>query len=46
VEHELRFDRYRLDLQNEQLKRGARVIPLTAKVFAVLRYLVEHAGSS
>src|SRR5262249_8081828 len=35
---------YRLDRLNERLWRGNRIIPLRAKAFAVLRYLVEHAG--
>ena len=38
------FDRYRIDLLAEQLCRGNRNLPLTSKAFAVLRYLVEHAG--
>ena len=38
------FDRYRVDLAAEQLWRGSRSIALTSKAFAVLRYLVEHAG--
>jgi len=40
----LTFDRYRLDLPNEQLWQGNQVIPLPSKALAVLRYLVEHAG--
>ena len=40
----LTFDRYRLDLPNEQLWRGKLAIALTSQTFAVLRYLVEHAG--
>jgi DNA-binding winged helix-turn-helix (wHTH) protein/predicted ATPase len=40
----LTFDRYSVDLQNAQLRRGKREIPLTSKAFAVLYYLVEHAG--
>jgi DNA-binding winged helix-turn-helix (wHTH) protein len=31
-----------LDLEGEQLRRGARTIPLRPKAFALLRYLVEH----
>ncbi|MBI3796650.1 MAG: AAA family ATPase [Deltaproteobacteria bacterium] len=38
------FDRYRLDLTNSQLWRGKRALVLTRQTFAVLRYLVEHAG--
>ncbi|MDH3603106.1 MAG: AAA family ATPase, partial [Candidatus Tectomicrobia bacterium] len=37
------FESYRLDLGREQLRHGEDVIQLTNKVFAVLRYLVEHA---
>src|SRR5262249_3478873 len=33
---------YTLDLANECLYRGERAIPLIPKVFAVLRYLVDH----
>jgi DNA-binding winged helix-turn-helix (wHTH) protein/predicted ATPase len=38
------FGSYRLDLENECLWRGTQVVPLRPKPFAVLRYLVEHAG--
>jgi DNA-binding winged helix-turn-helix (wHTH) protein len=38
------FDRYRLDLPNEQVWHDTQLIALTSKAFAVLRYLVEHAG--
>jgi DNA-binding winged helix-turn-helix (wHTH) protein len=34
----------RLDLANECLWRGAQVIPLRPKTFAMLRCLVEHPG--
>jgi DNA-binding winged helix-turn-helix (wHTH) protein len=34
----------RLDLANECLWRGARVIPMRPKTFALLRCLVEHPG--
>lgn len=40
----LTFDRYRLDLPNEQIWQDDQLIALTNKAFAVLRYLVEHAG--
>jgi predicted ATPase/DNA-binding winged helix-turn-helix (wHTH) protein len=40
----LRFASFHLDLGTEQLWRGAEAQPLTRKAFAVLRYLVEHAG--
>lgn len=39
----LLFPPFRLDLANERLWHGSRVIPLRPKPFAVLRYLVEHA---
>jgi len=38
------FPPFHLDLVNEQLWRDSQVIPLRPKTFAVLRYLVEHAG--
>src|SRR5262245_26792646 len=38
------FGSYRLDLANECLWRGTQRVPLRPKPFAVLRYLVEHAG--
>ncbi len=44
TEHQLTFDRYRLDLANEQLWCGSQEISLPGKAFAVLRYLVDHAG--
>lgn len=34
----------RLDLSNQQLWRDGQAVPLRPKTFAVLRYLVEHAG--
>jgi DNA-binding winged helix-turn-helix (wHTH) protein/tetratricopeptide (TPR) repeat protein len=40
----LTFDRYSVDLPNSQLWRGKRGIALTSQTFAVLRYLIEHAG--
>src|SRR5215470_13647605 len=40
----LSFDRYSLDLANEQLLHDGDVVPLTPKAFAVLRRLVEDAG--
>src|SRR5499426_4484933 len=40
----LSFDRYSLDLANEQLLLDGEVVPLTPKAFAVLRRLVEDAG--
>jgi DNA-binding winged helix-turn-helix (wHTH) protein/predicted ATPase len=38
------FTPFRLDLGAERLWQGEGVTRLTAKAFAVLRYLVEHAG--
>ena len=38
------FDPYRFDPANERLYRGKKTIFLPPKVFAVLRYLLEHAG--
>jgi DNA-binding winged helix-turn-helix (wHTH) protein/tetratricopeptide (TPR) repeat protein len=40
----LEFVPFRLDLGAERLWLGAQAVPLTAKAFAVLRYLVIHAG--
>ena len=40
----LEFVPFRLDLGAERLWRDAQAVPLTAKAFAVLRYLVIHAG--
>ncbi len=38
------FAHFRLDLANEQLWRGNKPVSLRRQTFAVLRYLVEHAG--
>jgi DNA-binding winged helix-turn-helix (wHTH) protein len=38
------FPPFRLDLVNEQLWREHQLVPLRPKTFAVLRFLVEHAG--
>lgn len=38
------FPPFRLEKATEQLWRGSETIPLRRKAFAVLRYLVEHAG--
>jgi len=40
----LLFPPFRLDLSNEQLWRDTQAIELWPKTFAVLRYLLEHAG--
>ncbi len=44
TEQQLTFDRYRLDLASEQLWCGSEEILLPGKAFALLHYLVEHAG--
>lgn len=38
------FPPFRLDLASERLWRGTQPIALRPKTFAVLRYLIEHAG--
>ena len=38
------FPPFRLDPVNQQVWRGAERVTLRPKPFAVLRYLVEHAG--
>ncbi|MBI3301129.1 MAG: winged helix-turn-helix domain-containing protein, partial [Deltaproteobacteria bacterium] len=40
----LLFPPFRLDAVNERLWRESRLVGLRPKAFAVLRYLVEHAG--
>src|SRR5712692_1678116 len=40
----LSFGPFRVDTQNECVRRGMESIKLTPKAFAVLRYLVEHPG--
>jgi DNA-binding response OmpR family regulator len=40
----LSFDVYRLDVHNECVWRGKQVLRLTTKAFAVLHYLMAHAG--
>jgi DNA-binding winged helix-turn-helix (wHTH) protein len=40
----LEFPPFRLDLLNQQLWRGSHLLPLRPKPFAVLAYLVIHAG--
>ena len=39
------FSPFRLDPANQRLCRGEVVIPLRPKTFAVLKYLLEHAGT-
>src|SRR4051812_29352296 len=41
---QFRFAPFRLDLVNEQLWQEEELVPLRPKLFAVLRYLVEHPG--
>jgi DNA-binding winged helix-turn-helix (wHTH) protein len=41
----LTFEPFHLDLRAEQLWRGTEAVPLPPKTFAVLRYLVLHAGT-
>jgi DNA-binding winged helix-turn-helix (wHTH) protein len=36
------FASFRLDLENAQLWREFQVVPLRPRIFAVLRYLMEH----
>ena len=38
------FPPFRLDLMNKELWKGTQALALRPKTFAVLRYLVEHAG--
>jgi DNA-binding winged helix-turn-helix (wHTH) protein/tetratricopeptide (TPR) repeat protein len=40
----LSFPPFRLDLENEQLWRDDKIVPMRPKPFAVLRYLVENPG--
>jgi predicted ATPase/DNA-binding winged helix-turn-helix (wHTH) protein len=40
----LRFDRFRLDCRNEELRDDSRLISLRPKTFAVLKFLVENPG--
>ena len=42
AEQFLLFLPFRLDLANERLWRGAQLLPLRPKPFAILRYLVER----
>src|ERR687891_854929 len=43
-ESSLYFSRFRLDLLNAQLWRGAELLPLRPKPFAVLQYLADNPG--
>jgi predicted ATPase/DNA-binding winged helix-turn-helix (wHTH) protein len=42
--HEMQCGPFRVDLRNECLWRGAEVLHLRPKTFAVLRYFVTHPG--
>lgn len=44
VENELHVGDLTLDTLQRQIKRGSRVIDLTAKEFALLEYLMRHPG--
>src|SRR5439155_15439018 len=44
AEKEILFGQFRLDLTNECLWQGTRVISLRPKAFAVLKLLIEHSG--
>src|SRR5512143_2747864 len=44
TETQVRFDAFRMDVSNECVWRGEQALKLTLKAFAVLRYLLEHAG--
>ena len=41
---QIALGRFRLDLTNECLWQGARVITLRPKAYAVLKHLVDHRG--
>ncbi|HEX2245742.1 MAG TPA: winged helix-turn-helix domain-containing protein [Gammaproteobacteria bacterium] len=43
LEPRLFFPPFHLDLANEQLWRGAELLPLRPKAFVLLRYLATHA---
>ncbi len=42
--HDILFRPFRLDLENEILWRGSRILALRQKSFALLRYLAERPG--
>ena len=44
AEQQIAFDAFRLDPENARLWRGRQAIALTPKAFAVLAYLLQHAG--
>ena len=43
--NDISFGRFRLDLVNECLRQGTKMISLRPKAFAVLRLLIENSGS-
>lgn len=42
--HDILFRPFRLDIENEILWRGSRILALRQKSFALLRHLAEHPG--
>jgi DNA-binding response OmpR family regulator len=44
TQKELFFPPFRVDLHREQVWRDKALVAVRPKTFAVLRYLVEHAG--
>ncbi|MBV8137652.1 MAG: AAA family ATPase [Deltaproteobacteria bacterium] len=44
VPQDLRFEDFRLDRRNQEVRRGSRVISLRPKSFAVLQFLAENPG--
>src|SRR5262245_60949174 len=44
VSEQLHFDSFRIDLANERLWRGQRLVPLRPKSYALLLYLAQHAN--
>src|SRR5262245_21169834 len=44
MQRQINFVPFRLDLETECVWHGAQTLALTPKAFAVLRYLIEHAG--
>jgi two-component system response regulator RegX3 len=41
-----RFGDFELDYHGYNLKRGGSIVPISAREFEVLRFLVEHAGTA
>ena len=42
LKQDLRFERFRLDRKNQELRRDSDLIALRPKTFAVLQYLAEN----